>query len=39
MLFLHLHSLQDFFPPPVVDIGRRHVANAFVVAALIVELE
>ncbi len=39
MLFLHLPSLQDFFPPPVVDMGRRHVADAFVVAAVIVELE
>jgi hypothetical protein len=38
-LFLFLPLLQDFFPPPAVGIGRRHVADAFVEAAVIVELE
>jgi hypothetical protein len=38
LLFLHLPSLQNFFPPPVVHVGRRHVADPFLIALVIVKL-
>ena len=39
LLFLRLPSLEDFFPPPVVDIGRRHVADSLVIPPVVVELD
>lgn len=36
--FLLLPSPQDFFPPALVHIGRRHVANPFVGAVPVAEL-
>lgn len=38
-LFLFLTSLQNFFPPSTVDIGRRHAADACVVALMTVKLD
>ena len=38
-LFLLLSAPQDFFPAPVVDIGRGHVADAFVITRLVVVLD
>jgi hypothetical protein len=38
-LFLFLPSLQNFFPPPMVDISRRHVADSLVIPLLVVKLD
>jgi hypothetical protein len=35
-LFLLLSAPSDLLPATVVDIGRRHVAEAFVIAALVI---
>ncbi len=39
LLFLHLPSFENFFSPPVGDIRRGHVADALVVAVLVVAVD
>jgi hypothetical protein len=34
-----LPPLQDFFPPPVVDVGRRHVADALVITPVVLVVD
>ena len=38
-MFLFLRSSQNVFPPTEVQVGRSRIADAFVVAAVIVELD
>jgi hypothetical protein len=38
-LFVLLPPFKDFFPPPAVDIGGRHVSDPFVMAPMVVVLD